>query len=239
MKTLHELQMSLEQIETHLRYQFQDKTLLTLAFTHRSFVNEHPEELCEDNQRLEFLGDSVLGLVAADFLYRFLPEEPEGKLSPLKASLVEAQACVEYLRKLDLEPFLLLGKGERLSEGRGRESLLADLFEAIVGAVYLDGGYLVAREFILSHIADIMEEIIYKPSQNFKALLQIFLQKKGLQAPVYLVVKEWGPGHQKTFHVVVALEDHVLGEGEGPSKKMAEIHAAKTAYEKLLKEEKI
>ena len=131
---------NLIEVEESLGYTFQDKDLLTLSFIHRSFANESRGQVTRHNERLEFLGDSVLGLVMAEYLYRHLPSQPEGQLSQIRSRLVDASSCAHYLQKLELSRYILLGRGEKVSEGTAKTSILADVFEALVGALYLDGG---------------------------------------------------------------------------------------------------
>src|SRR6185312_4889311 len=145
----------------------ENKDLLVLAFTHRSFVNELKGRMVPHNERLEFLGDSVLGLVVADYLYHRLPGHPEGVLSQLRSRLVDAQACAQFLQKLCLLDSILLGRGERLGEGRTKRSIQADVFEALIGAVYLDGGLSVVRSFLLSHFEEEIEQVIGSPPRNY------------------------------------------------------------------------
>ena len=225
---------SYNDIETKLGYVFKDKDLLALAFTHCSFVNENRHLTREHNERLEFLGDSVLSLVISEHLYRNFPSIPEGQLSYLRARLVEAQSCVLYIQNLNVEEFLLLGKGEKMNDGRGRDSILADLFEAIIGAIYLDGGFEDVKKFIFNNFSRIIQSIIKKPLKNWKAELQDFSQKKLQQTPIYEVLETQGPDHNKMFKVAVLIDGHEVGVGEGSSKKTAQQDAAKKAFNKII-----
>jgi len=209
---------------------------MALAFVHRSFINEN-RDVNEHNERLEFLGDSVLGLLVADYLYRYLPATPEGELSYLRSRLVEAGSCVRYVTKLEVDRFLLLGKGEKMNDGRGRDSILADLFEAIIGAVFLDGGLEAASAFLFENFSEEIAEILKRPLHNWKALLQDHCQKKYRKTPMYRVVEESGPDHSKTFKVAVIFNDEEMGLGEGGSKKEAQQAAAEDAFSKLSVEE--
>lgn len=233
MNPLDALQKRLSFIEEKLGYSFENKDLLILAFVHRSFVNEHRDLIKEHNERLEFLGDSVLGLILADFLYHRLPSCPEGQLSQLRSRLVDQQACVEYIAKFDLKEEILLGRGEKMSEGKARNSILADVFEAIIGAIYLDAGLQVTKSFLLSHFEEKMEVEIQSPPRNFKAELQDYSQKKFQKVPLYKVIEETGPDHAKVFHVMVYLNEQEAGIGVGISKKEAEQRAAFEALAKL------
>lgn len=233
MTAFDRLRESIPKIEEILGTVFENKDLLMLAFVHRSYVNEHRDEIDQHNERLEFLGDSVLGLVVADFLFRRLPSYPEGSLSQLRSRLVDATACARFIQKLKLGDYILLGKGEQLNEGKTKGSILADVFEAIIGAMYLDGGFGVARSFICFHFEPEIEEAIGSPTRNYKAELQDYSQKKYQKPPAYRVVEETGPDHAKIFHVIVSLEGQDLGAGMGSSKKEAEQRAAFEALGKI------
>lgn len=219
-------------IEKILGYTFRNPKLLALAFVHRSFANEN-KDVAEHNERLEFLGDSVLGLVISDYLYRHLPETPEGELSYLRSRLVEAASCMQYLIKLGIEDRILLGRGERMNEGRGRDSIYSDLFEAIVGAIYLDGGIDPARKFIFESFAEEITSIIKTPQRNYKAQLQDWSQKKYQQTPFYEVLEETGPDHSKMFNIRVLVQGREMGFGTGSSKKIAQQAAAEQAMKQI------
>lgn len=219
-------------IESKIGYAFKDRQLLDLAFVHRSFVNENRETV-QHNERLEFLGDAILGMIIAEYLYRYLPTTPEGELSYLRSRLVEASSCVLYIQKLNLEEYVLLGKGERMNDGRGRESILADLFEAIIGAIYLDGGLESAKHFLFHNFAEEIAETIKMPLRNWKALLQDYCQKKFQQAPLYRVLDASGPDHNKIFTIAVVINEEIIGQGTGSSKKEAQQSAAVNAMERL------
>ncbi|NGX60230.1 MAG: Ribonuclease 3 [Chlamydiae bacterium] len=229
--------MNITEIESRLGYVFSNKDLLTLAFTHRSYFNENREEVEGHNERLEFLGDSVLGLIISGYLYTHLPTQSEGHLSHLRSYLVGAESCVIYMRQLQLEEFLLLGKGELTNVGRGRERILADLFEAIIGAIYLDKGLEAAEEFILSHFTSLIDDVIKEPLRNWKAELQDYSQKKFQKPPDYEVIEEKGPPHSKIFFISVQIGGVEMGQGEGASKKQAEQEAAEDALRRIEKQE--
>jgi ribonuclease-3 len=233
MNPIEELRKHLPEIEEKIGYSFANSDLLVLAFVHRSFVNEHRDLIQQNNERLEFLGDSVLGLATSDFLYHRLPAFPEGQLSQIRSCLVDAPSCARYLQKLGLPDFILLGRGEKMSEGKAKVSILADVFEAIVGAVYLDGGLGIAKSFLLCHFEAEMEGVIGTPSRNYKAELQDHSQKKYQKAPVYKIVQETGPDHAKVFHVMVYVDEKEAGIGVGDSKKQAEQRAAFEALSKI------
>ena len=232
MNELQQLIMQVSAIESKLGYSFKDKALLALAFVHRSYINEH-REVTSHNERLEFLGDSILGLIMAEYLYRHFPNTPEGELSFLRSRLVEAPSCIQYVQKLDLGKFLLLGKGERMNDGRGRESILSDLFEAIIGAIYLDGGLEAAKTFIFENFSAEIEKIIQTPLRNWKATLQDYCQKKYQATPLYTVLSELGPDHHKIFKISVKINHEELGIGEGSSKKEAQQAAAADALKNI------
>lgn len=233
MHTHEQLLADLPEIERRLGYTFTDKRLLVQAFVHRSYLNENRTFSEPHNERLEFLGDSVLGLIVADFLFRNFPEYPEGELSRLRSQLVEAGVCSQYATKLDVAKYLLLSKGERRNDGRGRASILANMIEALLGAVYLDGGLEEARKFFISNFQTDLEAILHQPPLNWKAMLQDWTQKRYQKTPVYRILEESGPEHQKEFRVAVYLDEEILGEGEGSSKKQAEQAAAASAMKKV------
>lgn len=232
MNTIDELIRQAPFIESKLGYCFQDRSYLGLAFVHRSFINEN-RDITLHNERLEFLGDSVLGLLIAEYLYRFLPSNPEGDLSYLRSRLVEASSCVSFIQKLDVEKHILLGKGERMNDGRGRESILADLFEAIIGAIFLDGGIEAARSFIFNNFSNEISEILKTPLENWKAMLQDYCQKKYQHTPSYHVLSEVGPDHSKMFTISVTIDNQELGRGTGTSKKEAQQAAAANAVSRF------
>ncbi len=212
-------------IEKKIGYQFKERSYLVLAFVHRSFINEN-KTMTQHNERLEFLGDAVLGMLISDFLYQHLPNNPEGQLSYLRSRLVEATSCVNYLQQLDVASYILLGKGERMNDGRGRDSILADLFEAIIGAIYLDGGIEAVKHFLFKNFLPRFEEILKTPLRNWKALLQDYCQKKFQQTPIYQVLSETGPDHSKIFEIIVIVNKEEFGRGRGASKKEAQQAAA-------------
>lgn len=224
--------LAIQEIESKIHYIFKDKKLLALAFVHRSFVNEH-RQIEEHNERLEFLGDSILGLIVSEYLYVHFPHTDEGELSHLRARLIEATSCVKYIQKLELSPYLLLGRGEKMNDGRGRGSILADLFEALIGAIYLDGGYSAAQQFFFLNFSEDISKIIEHPIRNWKAELQDFSQKKYQQPPLYQVIEEQGPSHNKVFAVSVLVDGKEMGKGMGASKKEAQQAAAAVALEKI------
>jgi ribonuclease III len=236
MDPLEELKKNIDFIEERLNFCFSDKQLLILTFVHRSFSNENRAFSKEHNERLEFLGDAVLGFFISDFLYTLRPQSSEGELSSLRSRLVDASACFFYMKKLKIDQFLLMGKGEVQNEGKGRNSVLSDLFEALIGAIYLDGGIEKTRQFFFCHYKSDVQSIIEKPYRNWKAELQDYYQKKIGKQPIYRVVKQEGPDHQCKFYMIVESEKEKIGEGAGFSKKEAEQNAAQDA---ILRREKL
>lgn len=234
MNSFKNLQDNVPAIESKLGYVFKNKSILFTACIHRSFANES-REIQEHNERLEFLGDSILGFIMAEFLYREHPEKPEGDLSNLRSKLVEANSCSLFVHKLDLDRYILLGKGERMTPGRGRDTILADFFEALIGAIYLDGGLQAAKQFIFGNFMDSISTLISAPLHNWKALLQDYCQKNFKTTPLYHVISEEGPEHGKCFKIEVSVANQILGTGEGSSKKNAQQAAAENALSQIQK----
>jgi len=220
-------------LEKAVGHAFKDPGLLTRALTHSSHAYETSPDRPEDNELLEFLGDSVIGLVAADFYFAAFPGRNEGELSKLKASATSTLALAQLARTIKLDKAILLGKGEEKCGGRKKVSILAGSFEALAGAVYLDGGFDAARRFICGLLRSSLKPIRSETLtvNNSKSALQEICQKAGLPAPDYRLVSEKGPAHDRTFVVEVRLGDKVLARSKGLSKKSAEQQAA----EKVLK----
>ncbi|MEK9166272.1 MAG: ribonuclease III [Patescibacteria group bacterium] len=205
---------------------FSRKDLLREAFTHRSYLNENPSA-GSHNERLEFLGDAVLELVVTEYLYAKFPEKPEGELTSLRAALVNANMLSEIAQGLDMNSYMLLSRGEAKDVGRARQYILANAFEALVGAIYLDRGYEAAAEFIKAHVSSRTEEVVAKKLfRDAKSLFQERAQDAVGITPNYEVLKEWGPDHNKHFVVGVYLRDELVAEGGGPSKQEAQQMAA-------------
>ncbi len=209
--------------EQNIQYTFKDKSLLNLALTHSSYANESKSHIAY-NERLEFLGDAVLQLVTSEKLYKENPNMPEGKMSKTRAALVCEDALANYSKQIALGSFMFLGKGEENTGGRERPSILADAFEALIGAIFLDGGIAPAKKFILRFLNDKNLHL-----QDYKTLLQEIIQQNPGERLSYIVVKEEGPDHDKSFTVEVHLNSNPIGSGEGKSKKAAEQQAAKEA----------
>ncbi len=219
-------------LEEKLGYTFREKELLSNALTHSSYANEHRGGGLCSNERLEFLGDSILGLIVADHLYRTLTDLPEGDLTRLRASLVCETSLVEVARELELGKYLRLGKGEDAGGGRTRPSILADAVEAVLAAVYLDGGIGQARKLVRTLILERREEYP-AAGRDYKTTLQELVQRESGQVLAYRLTGQQGPDHAKVFSVEVDLNGSVVGAGTGHSKKEAEQAAAKAAIEKL------
>ena len=221
------------QLEERLGYHFENRALLETALTHSSYADENKGRGLESNERLEFLGDSVLGMVTADYLFRAHPDMPEGDLTRTRAALVCEGSLVEVARALNLGAYLKLGKGEDAGGGRERPSIVADAVEAVLAAVYLDGGIGSARKIIRRFILD--REAEKSASRDYKTALQELVQRESGQVLRYQLVGESGPDHAKTFTVQVDLNGRAVGRGEGRSKKEAEQMAARAAIEALQK----
>ncbi|MEO1842675.1 MAG: ribonuclease III [Roseibacillus sp.] len=214
-----------------LGYQFQDQDLLVQSLTHPSIAAEQ-RDVVADNQRLEFLGDAVLQVILTEHLYLILPDEAEGRLTKTRASLVSRRALAECAERLGLGAYLRLGKGEEANGGRGRESNLADAFEALMGAVYLDGGITAASEVTMRVMeVDLQEALEGDDTSNPKGRLQEVLQALRRESPSYRILAEEGPDHLKQFKAEVIWCGKSLGEGHGSSKKNAETAAAQDALE--------
>jgi len=219
-----------------LSIKFRQLELLDLAFHHRSYSNEKSETLHVNNERLEFLGDSVLGMAVATYLYENLKNHPEGDLARIKSVVVSEKSLAPIARNIGIDKMLILGRGEELSGGRNKDAILADCVEAVIGAFYLDSGYDDAEKLVLELIVPEISKVREnKGQQDYKTLLQEFYQKKYKVCPVYELVKKTGPDHDQTFWVSVKLKDKTYGPASGKNKKTAEQSAAKIAYDSLTK----
>lgn len=221
----------LEKMQGVLHYQYQNDALLEEALTHSSYANEHRSHLIKDNERLEFLGDAILDLIISEYLFKKYSQMPEGDLSKIRASIVCEGSLAKMAHQMQLGQYILLGKGEELTGGRERASILADAFEAITGSLFIDGGFECARQFIEGTLVQAVEqtasiETLYK---DYKTLLQEAIQKISASPIHYEVMGEEGPDHDKHFYVEVFHEQRSLGRGIGKSKKEAEQDAAKKA----------
>lgn len=217
-------------LEEKLNLKFHNQDLLLQALTHRSYLNEKPSWHLGHNERLEFLGDAVLELVVTEELYQRFPSKPEGELTSYRAALVNAKMLAEVSMEIGLNDFILLSRGEAKDMGRARQYILANAFEALVGAIYLDQGYKAAKEFIgrvlMTRLEDVLSKKLYKDP---KSLFQEEAQERVGITPSYKVINEWGPDHDKHFIVGVFLGKEQIAEGEGPSKQIAQEEAARNA----------
>lgn len=228
------------EFQKKLGVRFKDISLLDLAFHHRSFNNEvdkRDNSYSQNNERLEFLGDAVLGMVTASLLYNNLIDQPEGELARIKSIVVSEMTLSQIALNIGVNKCLILGKGEDLSGGRTKKAILADAMEAIIGAFYLDSGYKESEKFVLSFMVEEVEKVLNnKHQKDYKTLLQEWFQKKYKKCPRYELVETKGPDHDRVFLVQVRLEDKVFGPEKGKNKKEAEQAVAKLAYSALCKE---
>ncbi|MDO4519202.1 MAG: ribonuclease III [Eubacteriales bacterium] len=223
--------MNFQKLETIIGYQFQNKKILQQAMTHSSYANEKKHGKAGNNERLEFLGDAVLELISSEFLYFKFPGIPEGELTKKRASLVCEPSLAFCAREFGLPEFLLLGKGEDMTGGRNRDSIVSDATEALLGAIYLDGGFASAKEFVLKFILnDIERKSLFYDS---KTILQEIVQGEKNKTVQYVLAGENGPDHNKEFSVQVVIDGEVMGTGVGHTKKAAEQKAAYEAIRKI------
>lgn len=219
-------------LEEKLNLKFKNRDLLIQAFCHRSYLNENPDFYLPHNERLEFLGDAVLELIVTEELYQKYPEKSEGELTNWRSALVNAKMLSKIANEFGFNDFLLLSKGEEREKGKARIYILANVFEALVGAIYLDQGYDACQKFVkknlIKELPEILEKRLYKDP---KTLFQEEAQERLKITPTYKVLDEWGPEHAKHFLVGVFLKDEMIAKGEGSSKQEAEEQAAKNALE--------
>jgi len=218
----------MESLERNLDYSFKNKALLLNALTHSSYANE-VRNGTTSNERLEFLGDSVLSVIVADYLYKEFSNLPEGELTKLRASLVCEKSLCSFSRELKLGEFLKLGRGEEKGGGRERDSILADAFEAVLAAIYLDGGIEFARKLVKRFILPELKHTDDEVFKDYKTALQEIIQRNPEESVTYILTAERGPDHDKEFEIEVHLNSNVIGKGIGKSKKAAEQAAAKQA----------
>lgn len=222
----------IKELEAAIGYRFRNITLLQNALAHSSYANERWHDPLKSNERLEFLGDSVLGMLVAEYLYRTFPGRPEGELTRMRADMVCEKTLAKVANTLGLGEHLLLGKGEEQGGGRRRESILADAVESVIAACYLDGGMDAAEQFIQRFIL-VNVPVSKLQNADYKTALQELVQQKKNQTLTYVLVGESGPDHDKQFHVQLMLNGNLVGNGTGTSKKRAEQAAAKAAIELL------
>ena len=225
---------SLEELSKMLNCTFSDISLLDISLTHSSYANDNHDLKCEDNERLEFLGDAVLQLCISDILIRKFPDYAEGQLSKVRAAMVNEQPLAGLAREHKIGDFMLLGRGEENSGGRDKDSILGNAFEAIIGAIYLDGGYESALRFIKTTFQSLVDEWIESPIYlDYKSLLQVACQGRFRLVPQYRTTGTSGPDHDKTFEIEASIGDRVSTTGTGKNKKEAEQDAAMKALQKL------
>src|SRR3972149_7216547 len=223
---------NLDQIESLLGLKFKNKDILKTAFIHRSYLNEHPEEKLPHNERLEFLGDSVLGMIVSKYIYEKYPNHTEGDLTNNRSSIVNAKSLSKAASLLKLGGYLYLSRGEESTGGRIRQFLLANTFEALIGAIFLDLGLAETKKFLSNYLLPSLEEIVEKKLyKDFKSQLQEKLQESVGTTPVYKIIEERGPDHAKIFRSAVFIDKEKIADGSGPSKQEAEQEAAKAALE--------
>ncbi len=218
-------------LQNKIGYNFKNTELLTEALTHSSYANEHKAQHVKYNERLEFLGDAVLSIVVSDYIFKNCPELPEGELTKLRASLVCEKSLFDFAKKINLGKYLILSRGERNNGGAERPSILSDAFEALIAAIYIDGGMSAASKHILNFIVPAIKSAKKKRINDYKTTLQEIIQKNPGEQLEYVLVDESGPDHNKHFVVEVHLNSNVIGKGGGRSKKEAEQQAAREALE--------
>lgn len=212
---------------------FTNKNLLATAFIHRSYLNEHKKYKGLSNERLEFLGDAALSIVVSSFLYEKLPNAPEGKLTTSRAALVRTETLAKIAKSLSLGKYLILSKGEEDTGGRNNPSILANTFEALVGAIYLDQGIEKVQEFLKKTVLSNWESLISSAVPDNKSRLQEFVQRKYHVSPIYKLISSWGPDHARQFEIGVFINEKNMGRGTGNNKQSAAQNAAKDALTRL------
>ncbi len=221
-------------LEKSINYSFNNKSNLLLALTHSSFANENKKLKLYSNERLEFLGDAVLNMVISEKIFLDYPDLNEGEMTKIRAAIVCETSLAKYANKINLAEYLLLSKGEELTGGRSRPSILADVFEALIGAIYIDGGINKAKKFINNVMSNAIDEVIENQEDpDYKTHFQEIIQRKGENKIQYEVIEEKGPDHDKIFVTQLKVNEKVMGKGRGKSKKAAEQNAAKDALERM------
>lgn len=232
------MSLLIKHLEAILNIEIKDESLFKRAFMHKSFVNEQKHKLLESNERLEFLGDAVLEIITSDYLYKFYPNEPEGSLSRTRAQLVREPSLALLARKNQFHKFIQLGKGESSSGGNNRDSILADCFEAFLGATYLEQGIDVVTEFLNNQLLKNHQQLLKQLNLDYKTLFQEKAQTHGSVLIEYRLISKQGPDHNQIFEMGLFVDDKLMSRGKGNSKKQAEIQAAKIAYQHLIGEVK-
>jgi ribonuclease-3 len=229
-----EVEASAKKFAKLIGYRFRNLDLLLQALKHRSYLPQVNQRRVHSNERLELLGDSVLGLLVTDALFHRFPAKEEGEITAMKSLLVSRKILARFARQLDLGRYVLMSEAEERSGGRTRPSIISDTFEAVIGAIYLDGGLAPARAFIAAHVLREVDPILNEEQhKNFKSLLLEYSQSRNLGVPFYAIRSEEGPDHDKIFTVEVRIQNRTVGVGVGNSKKRAEQNAAQNALEKL------
>lgn len=233
-ESIQQVSDNLKKFQKKFKIEFDNPELIKTALKHRSYLSITNEPRTNSNERLEFLGDAVLDLIVAAYLYEKFPRKTEGELSKVKSILVRKSVLAEIAAKISLGDLILINWGEEKTGGRNRQSILADVFEAVVGAIYLDRGMEVATKFIHTHLLNDFKRIVRKELYiNYKSILLEFTQSSGQGIPAYKVIDEIGPDHAKSFLVEVSVNGQKMGQGQGRTKKVAEQEAAKQAIKKL------
>lgn len=229
----------ISEIQERISYRFRHIVALKTALTHSSYANEKKKQKLKYNERLEFLGDSVLGIIISDYLFRNCPNRPEGELTKMRAMIVCERALAMGARSIDLGKYMYLGKGEENTGGRDRESILADGFEAMIGAIYLDSGINSAKKFVLKTLREVIDRVIAGEGlfTDHKTQFQEVLQKYNKGKIQYRIKAEEGPDHNKTFYTDLYVDDYIYGTGAGRSKKESEQNAAKSALDRMVESE--
>lgn len=233
MINLEVLKKKINKLEKIIDYGFKDIDNVILALTHSSYANEFKEQKLKSNERIEFLGDSILNLIISEKIYFGFPKLSEGEMTRVRASIVCEQSLMQCADKINIGEYLLLGKGEELTGGRKRTSILSDSFEALIGAIYTDSGFDSARKFVMNQMKDTIDDAVKGFTfHDYKTQLQEIVQKSSDNRITYEILVEKGPDHNKVFVSQVKISDEVMGTGEGRSKKEAEQNAAKAALDK-------
>jgi ribonuclease-3 len=234
MLNLKNLKLCLDEFESEIKYVFTNKENAILALTHSSYANENKTDRLKSNERLEFLGDAILNIAISEKIYFNKSELAEGEMTKVRAMVVCESSLMKHAENIKLGKYLLLGKGEELTGGRSRASILSDAFESVIGAIYLDGGMESAKEFIYLEMNQLLEDSINGTIQlDYKTKLQEIVQRNSESKIVYEIINEKGPDHDKVFVSQIKVNDLVIGVGEGKSKKEAEQQAAKEAMKKI------
>jgi len=232
--TPSELPVDFERLQEQIGYSIRDRSLFYRALLHRSYLQYSQTKDLKSNERMEFLGDSVLNLVVGEYLYHNFPEATEGELTKFRARLVNRKALALYAREIDLWNFILMSAGAAQTLGKGSDSILADTYEALIAAVYLDGGYWESRRFVERQVlAAVQKGLLDIMDENYKSMLLEYSQAQGMGLPRYNLIKEEGPDHDRSFTVEVVVGKKALGTGVGKNKKAAEQHAAARALRRI------